>query len=294
MSHSINLDGLSREDLLDLAKRIEQRLLTFPVASGTTTENARAGFRDDGIDVDDPWAAPCPTSTVGTPGPQATFSEKIQELNFVNDPWEGTPTRWSLPFYGGHIVRTPDNIVSVPYITNGPATLPVFGTPCQSFGGPLYLVGTAKTAQSTPRILLWMLLLLLSLPDVDGPGNVSNAVAHELCQAVLYIKHKDCIHVRGIGWSRSTSCVQVPAPSVQLLKSVGGLTQKLAAVLVMWVPKLVGDCFFCLSISFLTLSIARLPFPAFILGNCTSTTLEYYPVYMCTPCKHLGLQQVLG
>ena len=140
MSHSINLDGLSREDLLDLAKRIEQRLLTFPVASGSSTENGRAGFRDDGIDVDDPWAAPCPTSTVGTPGPQATFSEKIQELNFVNDPWEATgigPTR-------GHIVRTPDHFVSVPYMTNGPATLPVFGTPCQSFGGPPVPCGNSK------------------------------------------------------------------------------------------------------------------------------------------------------
>ena len=41
MSHSINLDGLSREDLLDLAQRIEQRLLTFPVDSGSSTENAR-------------------------------------------------------------------------------------------------------------------------------------------------------------------------------------------------------------------------------------------------------------
>ena len=140
MSSSINLDGLSREDLLELAQRIEQRLLTFPVASSSSTENAKAGFRDDGIDVDDPWAAPCPTSTVGTPGPQVTLSEKIQELNFVNNPWEGTgivgPTRWSLPFYGGHIVRTPDNIASVPYMTNGPATLPGFGPPCQSFGGP--------------------------------------------------------------------------------------------------------------------------------------------------------------
>ena len=100
MSHSINLDGLSREDLLDLAQRIEQRLLTFPVDSGSSTENARAGYRDKGIDADDPWAAPRFASTVGTPRLQATFSEKIQELNYVNDPWEGTgigPTRWSLP-----------------------------------------------------------------------------------------------------------------------------------------------------------------------------------------------------
>ena len=66
MSSSINLDGLSREDLLELVQRIEQRLLTFPVASSSSTENARAGFRDDGIDVDDPWATPCPTSTVGS------------------------------------------------------------------------------------------------------------------------------------------------------------------------------------------------------------------------------------
>ena len=147
MSHSINLDGLSREDLLDLAQRIEQRLLTFPVDSGSSTENARAGYRDKGIDADDPWAAPCPASTVGTPRLQATFSEKIQELNYVNDPWEGTgigPTRWSLPFYGGHIVRTPDNIVRVPYMASGPATLPVFGTPCQSFGGPPGTCGNSK------------------------------------------------------------------------------------------------------------------------------------------------------
>ena len=114
MSHNINLDGLSREDLLDLARRIEQHLLAFPLDSSSSTENARAGYRDSGIDVDDPWAAPCGASTVGTPRLQATLSEKVRELNYVNDPWEGTgigPTRWSLPFFGGHIVRTPEAIV---------------------------------------------------------------------------------------------------------------------------------------------------------------------------------------
>ena len=148
MSHSINLDGLSREDLLDLSKRIEQRLLTFPGDSGSSTESARAGYRDNGIDVDDPWAAPCLASTIGTPRLQATLSEKIQELNYVNDPWEGTgigPTRWSLPFYGGHIARTPEDIVRAPYMASGPATLPVFGPPCQSFGGPPGTCGNSKT-----------------------------------------------------------------------------------------------------------------------------------------------------
>ena len=98
MSHNINLDGLPREDLLDLSRRIEQRLLAFPLDSGSTTENARAGYRDSGIDVDDPWPA-CGPSTVGNPRLQATLSEKVRELNYVNDPWEGTgigPTRWSL------------------------------------------------------------------------------------------------------------------------------------------------------------------------------------------------------
>ena len=132
MSHNINLDGLSREDLLDLSRRIEQRLLAFPLDSGSSTENTRAGYRDSGIDVDDPWAAPCSASTVGNPRLQATLSEKIRELNYVNDPWEGTgigPTRWSLPFYGGHIVRTPEPIVRAPCMASGPTTLPVFGGP---------------------------------------------------------------------------------------------------------------------------------------------------------------------
>ena len=60
---------------------------------------------------------------------------RMLKLAFVTTGGIG-PTRWSLPFYGGHIVRTPDNIVSVPHMTNGPATLPVFGPPCQFFGGP--------------------------------------------------------------------------------------------------------------------------------------------------------------
>ena len=55
MSHNINLDGLSREDLLDLSRRIEQHLLAFPLDSGSSAENARAGYRDSGIGVDDPW-----------------------------------------------------------------------------------------------------------------------------------------------------------------------------------------------------------------------------------------------
>ena len=78
----------------------------------------------------------------------------------------------------------------------------------------------------------------------------------------------------------------VSAPSVQLLKSVSGLTQKLATVLVC-------DCVFS-SLSLLPRSLAPLPSPAFTEGNCTFTALGCYPVCMCTLCKHLGLQQVLG
>ena len=57
---------------------------------------------------------------------QATLSEKIRELNYVNDPWEGTgiePTRWSPPFYGGHIVRTPEATVRAPGMASRPTTL---------------------------------------------------------------------------------------------------------------------------------------------------------------------------
>ena len=71
-------------------------------------------------------------STVGNPRLQATLSEKIRELNYVNDPWEIGPTRWSLPFYGGHIVRTPEAIVRAPGMAS---TLPVFGGPPGPGGG---------------------------------------------------------------------------------------------------------------------------------------------------------------
>ncbi len=139
MPCNISLDGLSREDLLDLARRIEQRLLCLPLDPGGSTENASAGYRDCGIDTTDPWAAPRDDTTHGNPSAPATLSEKVQELNCVNDPWEGTgvgPTQWSLPFYGGHIVSAPNVLVGAPGMVSASTTLPVFGVPSNSGQNP--------------------------------------------------------------------------------------------------------------------------------------------------------------
>ena len=38
-------------------------------------------------------------------------SETSADPNQTNDPWEGSgvgPTRWSQPFYEGHVIRTPE------------------------------------------------------------------------------------------------------------------------------------------------------------------------------------------
>ena len=79
------------------------------------------------------------TASEGNPEIRTTFSEKVQELNYVNDPWEESgigPTRWSLPFYGGHIVRTPEVLRRSPSTLVGPHVLPVFGgPPCTDVGG---------------------------------------------------------------------------------------------------------------------------------------------------------------
>ena len=62
MSQMINLNGLSREELLDLAGRIDERLKALPQdSSGRTMETADV-HRDSTLDDADPWAAPHGTS----------------------------------------------------------------------------------------------------------------------------------------------------------------------------------------------------------------------------------------
>ena len=108
MAQPMDLNRLSREELLELACRIEERIWVLSEdASGRMAENA--GVRScPTTDAADPRSGPHVTASEGNPEIRTTLSEKVQELIFVNDPWEGSgigPTRWSLPFYGGHIVR---------------------------------------------------------------------------------------------------------------------------------------------------------------------------------------------
>ena len=179
MSQVINLNGLSREELLDLAGRIEERPKVLPQDTSGRTVEAADARRDSTLDDSDPWAAPHGTSSEESPGIQTTLSEKVQELNYVNDPWEGSGigrTRWSLPFYGGHIVRTPEVLMRVPSLVEGPQVLPVFGgPPCATFGG------------KTPQHRLLMLVLPLNPRDVAGRRSVFNLVLFAFLHAALAI-----------------------------------------------------------------------------------------------------------
>ena len=68
-------------------------------------------------DAADSRSAHRATAPEVNPGTRATLSEKVQELINANDPWEGSgvePTGWSLPFYGGRLIRTPEVFESFP------------------------------------------------------------------------------------------------------------------------------------------------------------------------------------
>ena len=123
---------LSRDELRELACRIEHRILSL--SDGTAegkAENSPACSRP-ATGVDDTRSVHCGIAPEVNPTTRSTLSEKVQELIHANDPWEGSgvgPTRWSLPFYGGHIIRTPQNSGSFPRTQGVPDLLPVFGGP---------------------------------------------------------------------------------------------------------------------------------------------------------------------
>ena len=84
---------------------------------------------------------------------RATLSEKVQDLINTNDSWEGSgvgPTRWSLPFYGGHIIRTHGSAACLHRAQHGPAILPVFvGPPCSDISGQ---ASTTSPTQVQPAV----------------------------------------------------------------------------------------------------------------------------------------------
>ena len=101
MAHRIDLDHLSRDELRELACRIEHRILSL--SDGTAerkAENSPTCSRP-ATGVDDPRSVHCGIAPEVNPTTRSTLSEKVQELIHANDPWEGSgvgPTRWSLPF----------------------------------------------------------------------------------------------------------------------------------------------------------------------------------------------------
>ena len=139
MAYAVDLNNLSLDELYVLAGRVECRIKTLSASTDEHTATTAPA---------DPWAAsekvgPEPSRQGMASGIQsesrATLSEKVQDLINTNDPWEGLgvePTRWSLPFYGGHIVRTHGSAACLHRAQCGPALLPVFGgPPCSDISG---------------------------------------------------------------------------------------------------------------------------------------------------------------
>ena len=139
MAQYIDLAHLSRDELIVLASRIECRIRTLSdAAAEKTTVNSHARSCP-ATGVAGHRSAHHVTAPEANPGARTTVSEKVQELIQANDPWEGSgvgPTRWSLPFYGGHIIRTPEVFECSPRAQMGPDLLPVFGgSPYADTGG---------------------------------------------------------------------------------------------------------------------------------------------------------------
>ena len=142
MARAIDLSDLSLDELYVLAGRVQSRIATLT----TSTANIR---QTSAREHTDPWASsgnaspdPSPSGNASPDpsrpglvsgnrsGTQTTLSERVQDLVNTNDPWEGSgvgPTRWSLPFYGGHVIRTQESAACLHRVQHGPATLPVFG-----------------------------------------------------------------------------------------------------------------------------------------------------------------------
>ena len=149
MARAIDLSHLSLDELYVLAGRVQSRIATLTTSTVTTEQTST-------MEHTDPWASsgnasPDPSRPGLVPGnrseTQTTLSERVQDLVNTNDPWEGSgvgPTRWSLPFYGGHVIRTHESAACLHHVQHGPATLPVFGGPPCS-----YISGQASTTSLT-------------------------------------------------------------------------------------------------------------------------------------------------
>ena len=139
MAHAIELDHLSCDELRKLACRVERRLLslTEQTAEGKSENPYISGLPSAGSD--DPKTARDVASPTAGSVTRPTLSEKVQDLIYMNDPWEGSgvgPTKWSRPFYSGNVIRPANVPGHFCERQCGPELLPVFGgPPCSNIGG---------------------------------------------------------------------------------------------------------------------------------------------------------------
>ena len=149
MARAIDLSHLSLDELYVLAGRVQSRIATLTTSTATTEQATTMEHADPWASSED--ASPDPSRPGIASGnrseTQTTLSERVQDLVNTNDPWEGSgvgPTRWSLPFYGGHIIRTHESAACLHRAQHGPAILPVFGGPPCSYSS-----GQASTTSPT-------------------------------------------------------------------------------------------------------------------------------------------------
>ena len=180
MARAIDLSDLSLDELYVLAGRVQSRIATLT----TSTANIR---QTSAREHTDPWASsgnasPDPSRpglvSGNRSGTQTTLSERVQDLVNTNDPWEGSgvgPTRWSLPFYGGHVIRTQESAACLHRVQHGPATLPVFGgPPCSDISGQAPTTSltrgqpTVVPAQFSPTITCMQLCAICYSPCCLG------------------------------------------------------------------------------------------------------------------------------
>ena len=111
MGHAIDINNLSLDELYVLAGRVECRIRTL---SASTKEQTATSAPAGGVGSE-PFRSDMVSGIQSET--RATLSEKVQDLINTNDLWEGSgvePTRWSLLFYGGHIVRTHESAACLP------------------------------------------------------------------------------------------------------------------------------------------------------------------------------------
>ena len=178
MAHAIDLDNLSIDELRKLACRIERRILSLSDDTAAQTAKSSPANNRPVPGVADLGPAQHGMAPGVNPEIRATLSEKVQDLIHTNDPWEGSgvgPTKWSLPFYGGHIVRTPEVDERFPGTQCGPALLPVFGgPPCMDTGvkpsrtPPAHVTATAGSSQRRQHVTCLQLCAICYSPCCMG------------------------------------------------------------------------------------------------------------------------------